>query len=976
MARPAVVVLLGAILPGTRRTISLHQLSCAVLTWLWLYGATPAIGCQALDQLYLDVRELASAATYAEKIPIVERALAGIEVRVGRDAAEVGAALFVLAELNRFQGHLNIAEEQYKRSLAICDTAQYRDSISLARILDGLALVYQAQGRFAEAEPIYNRTLGIRERSLGAESVEVAQSLFVLGLLNHSTGRLAQAEKLYKRSIEIIEKAKGPKSTELVGAIMNLGILYHWMGRLSEAESQLKRALALTNDANLSTVLDSLVRVYIAQGRYDEAEPHELRALDIRTKTLGPDHPNIATSLDSLATINIGRGKLGDALPLLERETAIFENIYGSDHPWVAQVLSRRAIVSSSLGDLSGAAQLLRRGVEIAIAQERRDIESLGRPLTISAQTGSGRLRGLFPAYIQITDLLDRKSVAKADVGSMLEMAQWSTASEAASSIAKMAARTAKGSGELAQLVRERQDLVAEWTAKAQMRVDLRSEPVGRRDASLERSLTVRSAQIDARLAEIDQVLKKDFPDYGLYASPEPLAVTEIRSFLHDDEALVFLFPVGKSGSAPDQTFLWVVTKGEVRWVRSDLGTPALTREVDALRCGLDASLWDDEEAAKRCRSLVTGAPRRDKKDNVRTETLPFDAARAHALYKALFGQVEDLIQGKHLLIVPSGPLTQLPLQVLVTAAPSGTDHRATQWLARQHALTVLPAVSSLKALRRDAKVSAASKLMLGVGNPLLDGSPADAQSAKLARQKQACANLPPLQEASTGRKGRGVPRVITSGGHPSPAALRTLSPLDETADELCAVAKDLKLSPDDILLGARATETTLKGLDLASYRVIHFATHGMIAGEIRGSSEPGLILTPPREATDLDDGYLSASEVAALKLDADWVILSACNTAAGGAAGAEALSGLARAFIYAGARALLVSHWAVDSSATVKLITSAVGATARDAKLGRAEALRRAMLALIDKGEPREAHPAYWAPFVVVGEGAVATVK
>jgi CHAT domain-containing protein len=153
---------------------------------------------------------------------------------------------------------------------------------------------------------------------------------------------------------------------------------------------------------------------------------------------------------------------------------------------------------------------------------------------------------------------------------------------------------------------------------------------------------------------------------------------------------------------------------------------------------------------------------------------------------------------------------------------------------------------------------------------------------------------------------------------------------------------------------------------------VLHFATHGTIAGEIEGTSEPGLILTPPKEQTEPDDGYLSASEVAALKLDADWVILSACNTAAGGAQGAEALSGLARAFIYAGARALLVSHWAVSSEATVSLITNAVGAISRDKKLGRAEALRRAMLAMIDNGKPHEAHPAYWAPFVVVGEGAV----
>ena len=158
---------------------------------------------------------------------------------------------------------------------------------------------------------------------------------------------------------------------------------------------------------------------------------------------------------------------------------------------------------------------------------------------------------------------------------------------------------------------------------------------------------------------------------------------------------------------------------------------------------------------------------------------------------------------------------------------------------------------------------------------------------------------------------------------------------------------------------------------ELRQYHIVHFATHGAMAGELNGSVEPGLILTPPDSASEADDGYLSASEVAALKLDADWVVLSACNTAAGNAASAEAFSGLARAFIYAQARALLVSHWAVDSNATVKLITAAMREIARDKTVGRAEALRRAMLALIDRGDPQEAHPAFWAPFIVVGEGA-----
>jgi CHAT domain-containing protein len=206
-------------------------------------------------------------------------------------------------------------------------------------------------------------------------------------------------------------------------------------------------------------------------------------------------------------------------------------------------------------------------------------------------------------------------------------------------------------------------------------------------------------------------------------------------------------------------------------------------------------------------------------------------------------------------------------------------------------------------------------------------------------------------------------------------ATVRVQVPVPETADELCGVARDLGVPDSDIWLGGRATEREIKRLsdsgELTAYRIVHFATHGALAGELKASAEPGLILTPPGEGTPEDDGYLSASEIASLKLDADWVVLSACNTAAGGAPGAEALSGMAKAFFYAGARSLLVSHWSVDSDSAVKLITKALAIMAADRSVGRAEAVRRSMLAMIETGDPKEAHPAYWAPFVVVGEGS-----
>src|SRR5205085_9346992 len=161
-----------------------------------------------------------------------------------------------------------------------------------------------------------------------------------------------------------------------------------------------------------------------------------------------------------------------------------------------------------------------------------------------------------------------------------------------------------------------------------------------------------------------------------------------------------------------------------------------------------------------------------------------------------------------------------------------------------------------------------------------------------------------------------------------------------------------------------------------AQYAILHFATHGALPKDVKGSLEPGLILTPPEKGTsdakalERDDGFLTASEIAALKLDADWVILSACNTAGSRGEIAEALSGMARAFFYAGARALLVSHWEVGSDAAVKLTTRAFAEMKANPKLGRAAAFRISMRNLIERGAPLEAHPSQWAPFVVVGEG------
>jgi len=537
--------------------------------------------------------------------------------------------------------------------------------------------------------------------------------------------------------------------------------------------------------------------------------------------------------------------------------------------------------------------------------------------------------------------------------------------------------------------VRERQDL----TSQRQEQDKRLLAAVGKADARAAEVIRTAVAEFDRKLNAIDHRLAAEFPDYAGLTTPIPLSIAAVQELLKADELLVAFLDVPRMGSLPEETLAWAVTKTQARWVSVPLGTAALADRVTRLRCGLDREgLWSWSQQAGRW--LPRGAQCRARRPEGldATEPLPFDWGAAHELYAVLLRPFVDLMEGKSLLVVPSGPLTSLPFHILVTDVPPVPDlqrltpYRAAEWLALKLPITVLPSVGSLQALRK-LPPSEAKEPYLAFGNPLLDGV-GDDESSKLARAKQSC---PPDLKGPRKRvavAARNIPDLGTliRGGGIDLATLRAQAPLPETADELCAVAKALgalQREAETVWLGARATEGNLKALSregkLARYSVLHFATHGLLAGEsesiLNAKAEPALILNPPRHAAtpaelDEDDGLLTASEVAQLDLDADWVVLSACNTAAGEKGDAEALSGLARAFFYAKARALLVSHWYVNSDAAVKLTTEAFATLRTDPSIGRAEALRRSMATLITRGRPEEALPEYWAPFVLVGEG------
>ena len=913
----------------------------------------------------------------SEAEPLYKRALAASERVLGTEHPDTIAIVSNLAGLYQAQGRNAEAEPLLKRALDTYERVSGPDHPNTVSVVDNLAALYEAEGRYGEAEPLYKRALQAREGLLGPENKDTLTSVSRLADLYQAEGRHGEAEPLYQRAADARERVLGAEHADTIASVNKLALLYKEQGRYADAEPLYRRALT-ANEHTLGPdhplTLDTasnLATLYQATRRYDEAEQLYKRIFESKDRLLGAENLQTLCVVDKLATLYGEQGRFGDAELFQKRALEARDRILGPDHPQTLESVANLAALRFKQQNWLSAAALWRRSTAAIAARTLRGLPDGGLAPAAKAKGDADQASLQFQALLKTAyRLTPQGGMPDPDLArEMFQTAQWVQSSEAAQLLPHMAARGASRDPVLAALARERQDLVTEWQKRDRLRSAAFSQAAEKRDAEAEADNIARLAAADARIQEIDKELEANFSDYADLVNPAPISVEEIQALLGDDEALVLFVGTGELGPVPEESFIWVVTKTVSRWVRSATGTPSLARKVAALRCGLDQAAWE----GPRCEQL-TGQPYTDADRNA-GKPLPFDYARAHRLYQALFGQVEDLIKGKHLLIVPSGPLTQLPFQVLVTAPPpTDGDDKSPAWLIRDHAVTVLPAASSLKALRRLARTGFAEKPMIGFGNPLLDGPDgAYAELARRARDNKSCTALAPVQVTSAAET-RGVTQIQTRGGLADVSFLRGQIPLPETADELCAVARDVHADAREIYLGARATEHVVKRLsefgELAKYRIVHFATHGALAGEITGNAEPGLILTPPDTPSGEDDGYLTASEIAALKLDADWVILSACNTAAGGAPGAGALSGLARAFIYAQSRALLVSHWNVNSQTAVKLITGAISRFAADKAIGNAEAMRQSMLDLIDHGTAEEAHPANWAPFVVVGEG------
>jgi CHAT domain-containing protein len=505
------------------------------------------------------------------------------------------------------------------------------------------------------------------------------------------------------------------------------------------------------------------------------------------------------------------------------------------------------------------------------------------------------------------------------------------------------AARASIKDPQLAGLARQEQDLQRRINTLSELLTGLRSASPDQQLPAVQGKIRSDIESFQSQREALKKEIEKKFPDYAELVEPKPASIERTQKLLKADEVLVSWYFSENTG------YVWAISKQGAQFSQLSIGRKQMAKQVAQLRKALDPGV-----------STIDEIPL-------------FDVVLAYKLYEEILAPVEAGFKGKKvMLVVPHAELGQLPISLLVTKATvqpakggaiSFAGYRSVPWLTRDIAVAQVPSVTALTALRSLPEGNPNRKNFVGFGDPYF--SSAQEKSAQKSTSMQLATRGIPL-------KLRSAPKIAGV----SSAELALLPRLPDTSIEIEEIGKVVGAQPGDIFLHKQASVKQVTSMDLSDRKVIMFSTHGLVPGELNGLTQPALAMSSPDVTGDQDDGLLTMDKVIALKLDADWVVLSACNTAAGEGAGSEAVSGLGRAFFFAGARALLVSNWPVDSVASKTMMTDLFKNQQKAQGTSKAELLRQAMLNQIDQGGMKEganmkyayAHPLFWAPFVVVG--------
>ena len=847
-------------------------------------------------------------------LPAMERAIGVMSGRLGRDVATKTGALS--EEIARLEAKL--AGGLYTAG----DLSSFRELLRLAQY-------YNFNELYAEAEQRYREALELQRKVATDDSDAQPFLLMHLALELSNQERFEEAEALFDRAESHLAWSIDPTLEPRL-------VSYRAIHQANQRNRDGARALAhkateMRLDLARQYQLAGLAEVFPAEfptaaGPAGAAVSN--LALPGNTSTAFGD---VVQSKYIEGTILARQGELDRAEDILADAVEILNVEQRVPRWWLPRIIVLQAEIAEKRGQLGLSEQLLKSGIDeqrklatgsrieglahialgrIYVAQDKMTeaLDAYRTGFDIIAEQGGGIDFGEAQPFFEAAWAEAKRRPNDRDrlYVEMFQVGQLVRGPVTAQTIALTTARLAASDQEVGRLIRELQD--------ARRRRDQLDATITRAQAD-PRTL---APQLDAlhgewkavgnQIKNLERQVQAAAPRYN-QLTDSPVIAEDVVAALRPGEAIaqILLGPTSSLG--------FLVDADGVEAYRIDLGAEQAGRIVAELRYPFEAT---------------------DKLHD-------FPVLKSHDLYKRLFDPVADrLAAAEHIIVVPMGPLMSLPFGVLVVEPPSGrpTDYTEVAWLARRQASTLAPSVQSFVNLRTTVKPSRASKPFIGFGDVVPNR---DADAILSARNLPASCRDDILRVAA------------------APA-------LPNTAIELRAVAASLGASEASVITGPMFSEENIGKLDLAEYRIVYFATHALLPYQLTCWSEPLLIASKPVSSSETSDGLLSASEILDLKLDADLVVLSACDTGGPGAStGGESLSGLARAFFYAGARSMLVTHWSIPDQPTVDLMIGTFRGL-QSSNLTLAEALRKSQMALI--ADEDLAHPLSWAAFTVVGDG------
>ncbi len=822
----------------------------------------------------------------------------------------------------------------------------------LAEGVAAMAAVLERKGQLSEAEAGYREArqmfVTLREPARFQGRINSMQGSLANNL--RLQGRLAEAENEARAVLVESQRGGGTANLGTARSLMNLANVLAAQGRFAEAEGLAHRSVAILEQVGQNTLgsRQALAGILAEQGKWAAAH-QEFEALRRATRNRPEQFANLTrrNPFPGVALLHVGRAN--DALTYLKAFYDRTREELGERHFVAAEARGFYAMALAATGNRDGAVAEYRGATDILLnrSREASDVDDTG-----TASAADQRTRLIIDGYIDtLADLRNNSPAGLDPVAESFRLADAARGRSVVRALAASAARAAASNPALADIARRAQDLEKQVSALNGLLANAISARAQDRDEESIRNLRRHIDSLRDERGRLAAEIERKFPEYAKLVNPGPATVAEVQKTLNTGEAMLAVF------SGQRRTYAWAVPKsGPAAMTTAPLNRDALADVVTKLRKALDpnAQTLDDIPA--------------------------FDVAEAYRLYAALLQPAEaGWRDARTLFVVPDGALGQLPLALLVTApttlAAADADgvpfsrYRAVPFLAKRVAVAQLPSVGSLAALRAVPAPRGERKNFAGFGDPWFNKE----QAAEAARETAVVQTV--------GLTTRGIPIRLRSAPRNSDysAEYGQLPRLPDTADEVRSIAAALRADASDVILGARASPTTVKQMDLRNRKIVMFATHGLVPGDLSGLGQPALALSAPDVTGNPADGLLTVEDILALRLNADWVVLSACNPAAAQGAGAEAVSGLGRAFFYAGTRALLVSNWPVESSSARELTTDLFRRQVDNTGLARAEAMRQAMLALIDgpclkgaDGRPLFSYalPIFWAPFSLVGDG------